>query len=129
MPPQPTTLLHTARKLRRNQTDAESKLWTRLRSRQMEDTKFRRQHPVGPFITDFCCPEKGLVIELDGSQYLLQTEADHKRSQFLLSQGYDVLRFWNNEVLEDIDAVLERIAEVLRNPHPSPLPRRAREEE
>ena len=115
-----------ARQLRRDQTDAEQTLWARLRDRQLCGAKFRRQHPVGPFVADFCCPQRKLVVELDGGQHAEKVAADHKRSRFLEEQGYRVLRFWNHDVLKDTVAVLERIAEVLNYPHPCPLPGRAR---
>ena len=116
-----------ARQLRRNQTDAEQRLWAKLRDRQLRGSKFRRQHPVGPFVADFCCPQRKLVVELDGGQHAEEVAADHKRSRFLEEQGYRVLRFWNHDVLTNTNAVLERIAEVLSDPHPCPLPGRARE--
>jgi very-short-patch-repair endonuclease len=115
-----------ARRLRREQTETESKLWVRLRARQLCGAKFRRQHPIGPFIADFCCVERGLVVELDGSQHAVQAEADKRRSAFLTRRGYRVLRFWDNEVMENIDAVLEQILRALSDPHPCPLPSRAR---
>jgi very-short-patch-repair endonuclease len=115
-----------ARQLRRDQTDAEQTLWARLRDRQLCGAKFRRQHPVGPFVADFCCPQRKLVVELDGGQHAEEVAADHKRSRFLEEQGYRVLRFWNHDVLQNTEAVLERIAEVLSDPHPCPLPGRAR---
>lgn len=116
-----------ARQLRRDQTDAEQTLWARLRDRQLCGAKFRRQHPIGPLVTDFCCPKRKLVVELDGGQHAEEIAADQKRSRFLEAQGYRVLRFWNHDVLSDTASVLERIAEVLGDPHPSPLPERARE--
>jgi very-short-patch-repair endonuclease len=116
-----------ARQLRRDQTDAEQTLWARLRDRQLCGAKFRRQHPVGPFVADFCCTQRRLVVELDGGQHAVEVAADEKRSRFLETQGYRVLRFWNHDVLTNTDAVLERIAEVLIDPHPCPLPGRARE--
>jgi len=112
-----------ARKLRREITDAEKKLWVRLRDRQLCGAKFRRQHPIGPFITDFCCVERGLVVELDGGHHAEQSEADRRRTAFIERQGYRVLRFWDNEVLSDVEAVLERIVCVLDGPHPCPLPK------
>jgi adenine-specific DNA-methyltransferase len=115
-----------ARQLRRNQTDAEQALWARLRDRQLSGAKFRRQHPIGPFVADFCCSEQKLVVELDGGQHAVEIAGDRKRSRFLEAQGYRVLRFWNHDVLKDTVAVLERIAEVLGDPHPCPLPGRAR---
>jgi very-short-patch-repair endonuclease len=114
-----------ARRLRDTQTDAESKLWMRLRNRQVNGAKFRRQHPIGPYITDFCCMENGLVVELDGGQHAEQVQADQKRSGYLERKGYRVLRFWDNEVLANIEAVMERIFQVLNDPHPS-LSQRAR---
>ncbi len=115
-----------ARQLRRNQTDAERKLWARLRSRELCGFKFRRQYPISPFIADFCCFEQRLVVELDGGQHAQQTEADQRRSDLLTRHGYRVLRFWDNEVLQNIDGVLQRIAEALSNPNgnlePSPVP-------
>jgi very-short-patch-repair endonuclease len=120
--PNVSTLKERARQLRRDQTDAERKLWARLRARQLCGHKFRRQFVIGPFITDFCCFEQGLVVELDGGQHANRSVADKKRSAFLVSDGYRVLRFWDNELMENLDAVLERIAEALAHPTPSPLP-------
>lgn len=122
-----TRLRDRARHLRRNQTEAESRLWAKLRARQLCGVKFRRQQPIGSFIVDFCCVERGLVIELDGGQHAEAREADQRRSEFLAGQGYRVLRFWDNEVMADIDAVLERIVEAISDPHPCPLPRKERE--
>jgi len=102
-----------ARQLRRNQTDVEGKLWSRLRARQLCGAKFRRQYPIGGFIADFCCYERRLVVELDGGQHAEHVDADQRRTDFFVSQGYRVLRFWNNEVIENIDGVLERIAHTL----------------
>ena len=111
-----------ARKLRENQTDVEGKLWSRLRDRQLSGVKFRRQHPIGPFIVDFYCLERGLIVELDGSQHVQRNTADKRRTRFLEGLGYRVLRFWNNDVLSNFDGVLERISEALDGPHPCPLP-------
>ena len=107
-----------ARRLRREQTEAERRLWARLRARQLCGAKFRRQHPIGRCIADFCCQEHRLVVELDGGQHATQTEADQRRSAFLAECGYRVLRFWDNEVMEDIEAILEQITQVLTDPHP-----------
>ena len=115
-----------ARQLRRDQTDAEQRIWARLRDRQLCGAKFRRQHPIGPFVADFCCPQRKLVVELDGGQHADDVVADQKRSRFLEERSYRVLRFWNHDVLGNTDGVLERIAEALRDPHPFPLPGRAR---
>jgi very-short-patch-repair endonuclease len=106
--------------------DAEAKLWARLRSRQLCGFKFRRQYPIGGFITDFCCFEQRLVVELDGGQHAERTQADQSRSDVLTRHGYRVLRFWDNEVMKNIDEVLQRIVEALSNPNinlkPSPVP-------
>jgi very-short-patch-repair endonuclease len=126
MNPQAVKLRDRARKLRLNQTEVERRLWSRLRARQLWGVKFRRQHPIGPFIVDFCCLERRLVIELDGGQHAAQVKADQKRSAFLERSGYRVLRFWDNAVMEDIQAVLEQIDAILKHPHPDPLPDRAR---
>nr|VFJ96659.1 MAG: Very-short-patch-repair endonuclease [Candidatus Kentron sp. LFY] len=112
-----------ARSLRQNATDAEKLLWRHLRNRQLSGFKFRRQMPVEPYIVDFACLEAKLIIELDGGQHAEQQTYDQNRSRVLGSRGYRVLRFWNNEMLRDMDAVLERIRMVLLDaPHPGPLP-------
>jgi len=123
----PSLLRDRSRRLRRDQTEAERKLWLRLRNRQLGDVKFRRQHFISPFIADFCCPEKWLVVELDGGQHVEQAKVDQERTAFLESKGYRVLRFWNNEVFVNMEAILEKIAAVLSDPHPDPLPSRERE--
>lgn len=83
--------LNRARRLRREQTDAERKLWARLRARQVSGVKFRRQHQIGRYITDFCCPEHRLVVELDGGHHAHQTQSDQRRTDFLVQLGYQVL--------------------------------------
>ena len=89
----------------------------------MDGAKFRRQHAVGQYIVDFCCPERELVIELDGGHHALQADKDQERTDYLAERGYRMLRFWNNEVQTQPDAVLERIVAVLLGlPHPNPLP-------
>ena len=98
-----------ARYLRTNQTDAESKLWFHLRGRRLEGFKFRRQVPVDRFIADFLCTDASLIIEVDGGQHGEQAEADQARTKVLENCGYRVLRYWNNEVLENLDGVLEDI--------------------
>jgi very-short-patch-repair endonuclease len=123
------TARQRAHQLRRDQTDAEQALWARLRDRQLFGAKFRRQHPIGPFVADFCCPERKLIVELDGGQHAARVAADQKRARFLQEQGYRVLRFWNHDVLGNTEAVLERIVEAPSDPHPCPLPGRARGEE
>jgi very-short-patch-repair endonuclease len=101
-----------ARELRRNSTDAEARLWFRLRDRQLHGLKFRRQHRIGPFIADFYCDESRLVVELDGGQHFDAAQADARRTAYLESEGILVLRFWNNDVLSNTDGVLTRIGEV-----------------
>ncbi|MBI4279562.1 MAG: endonuclease domain-containing protein [Armatimonadetes bacterium] len=115
-------LQHHARRMRREQTDAERMLWSCLRSRRLEHAKFRRQFPVGPYIVDFCCMEQKLVIEIDGGQHAEQAEADSHRTAYLAKLGYRVLRFWDNEVLTNASGVLDCIVEALGPPHPRPLP-------
>ena len=97
------------RALRREQTPAEEKLWNRLRGRETGGFKFRRQFPVKGYIADFCCPERKLIIELDGEQHSEQQEYDSARTAALGRWGYKVLRFWNSEVLERPEEVLEAI--------------------
>ena len=101
-----------ARYLRRQSTDAERKLWNRLRSRAIDGHKFVRQEPVGPFIVDFICRERRLVIEVDGGQHATDSR-DVTRDQWLADHGYRVLRFWNNDVLGNTEGVLETIAAAL----------------
>jgi len=113
-----------ARALRRGQSDAERRLWERLRHRVLLGWKFRRQHEIGPFVVDFACADAGLVVELDGGQHLDQTERDARRTRWLEQEGYRVLRFWNDDVLKRTDEVLEQIVRALPDtpPHPNPLP-------
>lgn len=101
-----------ARALRRAQTDAEGRLWRHLRARQFQGVKFRRQFPVGPYIVDFIALQSRLVIELDGGQHLLSLY-DEQRDDWLSRQGFRVLRFWNPQVLTNIDGVLTSIADEL----------------
>jgi len=112
------TLTTLAKQLRRNQTDVEKKLWYRLRNRQINGCKFRRQHQIGKYVVDFACPEMKLVVELDGGQHAEQLELDASRTEFLAQQGYRVLRAWNNQVVENIDGVLEAIRLELERPSP-----------
>jgi very-short-patch-repair endonuclease len=104
-----------ARKLRRNLTDAERKLWSELRGRRLNGLKFRRQVPVAGFIADFLCEEIRLILEVDGGQHGENAEMDHQRTRVLNAAGYEVLRFWNNEVLTNIEGVCERILETARH--------------
>jgi DNA repair protein RecO (recombination protein O) len=108
-----------SRELRKNQTDVERKLWHHLSQKQLEGYRFRRQHPIGDkYIVDFICLESKLVIELDGGQHSQQQEYDSKRTEFLESEGYRVLRFWNNDIVENIEGVVTSILEAL-HPHGS----------
>ena len=118
-----------ARRLRQNATDVERRLWYALRERLI-GWKFRRQHPIGGRIADFACPRAKLVIELDGSQHASRELADHRRTAELIRHGYRVLRFWNNDVLDNLDGVLEAIRLTLGNapPHPTSPPLRGGEE-
>ena len=101
--------------LRKNQTDAESLLWRRLRNRQLGGYKFRRQHSFPPYVVDLVCVENRMIIELDGGQHTSTAEADALRTKFLEQKGFSVVRFWNNEVLSNTEAVLERILELLNS--------------
>ena len=96
--------------MRRDQTPAEQRLWARLRGRQLYGLKFRRQHPIGRFIVDFCCVSHKLVIEIDGDSHASQQEYDEDRTTWLEDRGYRVIRFTNREVTLQIVAVLEEIA-------------------
>jgi very-short-patch-repair endonuclease len=110
----PTLPRDTARTLRTNATESEQKLWSKLRKGQLYRFQFRRQYSIGPFFVDFICLEANLIIELDGAQHADQKEQDQTRSDFLRTNGYQMLRFWNSQVLADVDSVVERIAEFLR---------------
>jgi very-short-patch-repair endonuclease len=106
------------RNLRRNMTDAESRLWRCLRSKQMGGFKFRRQHPFDNYVLDFVSLEAMLVVEVDGRQHLANKAADEARTRILSKAGFKVLRFWNNEVLTQTDAVKETIWRALNTPSP-----------
>jgi len=97
------------KQLRSNSTDAERNLWAHIRNRRLEGWKFRRQLPVGQYIVDFACPELRLIIEIDGGQHAEQIHYDLGRTKFLQTKGYRVVRFWNNEVPGNIEAVLEAL--------------------
>ena len=112
-------MLENAKALRSNQTDAEQRLWYRLRAHRFMDLKFKRQKPIGRYIVDFVCMEHRLIIELDGSQHAEQVAYDQQRDAWLRSQGYTVLRFWNNDVMQQLEGVLEQILLTL-SPGPSP---------
>ena len=103
-----------ARDLRKEATDAEQWLWQHLRSRRLLGFKFRRQVPIGDYIIDFLCKEQKLVVELDGSQHQEQVEYDQRRSEYLEQQGYRVVRYWNHDVLQQGEVVLEDIVRRLQ---------------
>ena len=107
------SIVATARKLRRSSTDVERKLWHRIRDKQIEGFRFRRQRPIGKFIVDFICLDARLIVELDGGQHAEVVAYDERRKAFLESLGYRVLRFWNSDVLENMEGVLERVREEL----------------
>ena len=112
-----------ARELRFDETEAEYRLWGELRSRHLNGYKFVRQVPLGPFFADFLCREKGLIVEIDGSQHA-ESPTDESRTTWLNSHGYSVLRFWNHEVLAERRAVLDTILAVLEGQIHSPSPGR-----
>ena len=115
----------SARNLRERSTDAERLLWSRLRNRQLSGCKFRRQQPIGPYVVDLVCLEHRLVIELNGGQHAEQQSQDEIRTAFLQKEGYRVLRFWNNQILGELDLVLDAIYSTLAGsayPSPNPLP-------
>src|SRR5258706_16437760 len=105
---------HQAIELRKESTPAECRLWSRIRNDQLGVT-FRRQHAVGNYIPDFCSPKAKLIIELDGSQHLEQQEYDQERTKYLEALGYKVVRFWNNNVMNNIDGVILTIIHTLEN--------------
>ena len=113
-----------ARNLRKATTDAESKLWQALRARRLDGWKFRRQAPLGPYVVDFICIDARLIVEIDGGQHAEREPYDEARTQYLRSLGFAVQRFWNHEVLGDLEAVLEHLLHILTrsHPHPNPLP-------
>ena len=117
--------LDFARQLRVSQTDAENRLWLHLRARRLGGLKFRRQQPVGAYVVDFFCAERKLIVELDGGQHQDQADYDETRDAWLKSEGYAVLRYWNNEIMENLEGVLEdigRAAGVFAETSPSPQP-------
>jgi very-short-patch-repair endonuclease len=98
-----------AQSLRKQTVPAEALLWKVLRNRGLGGYKFRRQHPIGPYVVDFACVSCGLVVELDGETHLPQKSGDVRRSEFLEAEGWRVLRFWNTEVYDELEAVKEAI--------------------
>ncbi len=112
---------HQAIQLRKDPTPAERKLWSRIRNDQL-GVAFRRQHAVGSYIPDFCSPKAKLIIELDGSQHLEQKEYDADRTKYLETQGYKVIRFWNNDVMNDIDGVILAIIHAMEDGNRKGIP-------
>jgi adenine-specific DNA-methyltransferase len=110
------------RRLRGNMTDAEQRLWRSLQRKQISGFKFRRQHPFGDYIIDFVCLEAMLAVEVDGSQHTAQQAKDKARTEYLKRAGFRVLRFWNNEVLSDIDSVTTVIWRAMQELTPTPIP-------
>ena len=119
----------TARTLRRNQTNAEREMWFRLRDRRLRGLKFRRQAPVDRYVVDFLCADANLIIELDGGQHVERSSQDIERTKDLEARGYLVLRFWNHDVLSNMNGIVESIVNTLNPvpPHPNPLPNGERE--
>lgn len=104
-----------ARELRKNMTDAERHIWSYLRNRRLLGYRFARQYVIGTYIVDFICREKRLIIELDGGQHMDAVVYDENRTRFLMAQGYQVLRFWNNEALYQTQDVLDHIVQALEH--------------
>ena len=108
-----------AKKLRKDSTDTEKLLWRYLRAKQISGLKFRRQEPIGKYIVDFVCFENRVLIECDGGQHMLQKDKDDQRDRWFIKQGFRVLRFWDNEILQQTKDVLKKIyEECIRTPSP-----------
>ena len=123
----------TAKQLRRHQTDAERILWFRLRDRRLGGWKFKRQVPIDRFVVDFVCTDAKLIVELDGGQHAVRSQEDESRTRILEAMGYLVLRFWNNDVMRNIEGVVGEILNTVNKqppelPHPTPLPGGEREQ-
>ncbi|MBL7481223.1 endonuclease domain-containing protein [Legionella sp. 27fs60] len=116
-----------ARNRRKNQTNAENRMWYYLRNRRLGGYKFVREQVIGQYIADFVCRESKLIIEVDGGQHMAAEAYDHQRTKDLEAVGYRVMRVWNNEVFSNIQGVMERIlsllegGQLIRNPHPQPF--------
>ena len=115
MPPKRSSpkMMHRAGELRREPTLAEAKLWKSLRSQNLDGTHFRRQYAIDKYIVDFCAPRAKLIIEVDGSQHLDQQDYDAERTGFLQARGYRVLRFWNNDILNNIQGVMATVLQAI----------------
>jgi very-short-patch-repair endonuclease len=101
--------IRLAQSLRKQKVPAEALLWKALRNRALGGCKFRRQHPIGPFVVDFACVECKVVVEVDGETHLSRREDDERRSDFLRTEGWCVLRYWNTEVYDELESVKEAI--------------------
>ncbi len=112
--------MHRAGELRKRSSPAEAKLWAYLRGNRLNGITFRRQHAIGQYIVDFCSPRKKLVIELDGSQHLSRETEDAERTAFLESKGYRVIRFWNDDIMNDVAGVVRAIMAVIHAPSRPP---------
>jgi len=106
-----TGMLQVSKRLRQQMTGTEVKLWQHLRGHRLIGVHFRRQHAIGPYVVDFCAPSRKLIIELDGSQHLDQEEWDLERTKYLEARGYRVIRFWNSNITNQIEVVLDVICE------------------
>ena len=116
MPPK-QTMMHRAEELRHKQTEAEALLWSHLRAHQLKGVHFKRQVAIGNSIVDFCAVRRKVAIEVDGSPHREQKEMDEERTRFLEGRGFLVLRFWNSEVMDDLENVLSTIREAVKSPH------------
>jgi len=121
-PPIDAVILDRARRLRREMTEVERKLWRFLRDRSLVGVKFRRQVPLGNFIADFCCLDCRLIVELDGGQHAEHEDADALRSQCFAEEGFRVLRFWNDQVLNGAESVVEEILAAIAEDERAPSP-------
>ena len=111
-----------ARSLRHKSTDAEILLWQHLRERRLLNCKFRRQVPIGKYIVDFLCEDPPIIIELDGGQHMEQEDYDQARTDWLNANGFHVLRFWNSDVMNNIEGVLESLFSTLQESMPTVKP-------
>jgi very-short-patch-repair endonuclease len=111
-------IMQRARELRKEPTSAEAELWTYLRTLRKDGFHFRRQHAIGPYIADFAAPRRKLIIEVDGSPHGGQEEYDSERTDFFISKGYSVLRFWNSDVMNNVNNVIRVILEELERSKP-----------
>ncbi len=109
-------IITKARELRSNMTIAELKLWAEIKGKQLKGVKFRRQHPISSYIVDFYAPQLNLVVEVDGDTHEEQKEYDARRTNFLENKGYEILRFTNEEIHQDIEGVLEKLREYCTSP-------------